>query len=136
MILMLKNYFWRENGRVRHFDAKGSGASKPDQKVGPPGGTFGSTIVSKMFSKIKGLTHPPPLKCRFILAIPSHGYTLYHSIPGQSYKRFCSTHFRKIANWEKCSFMVFWRFLTIETSFQDILSWNNFSSPLNLKGNV
>ena len=28
-----KSYFWRENGRFRHRGAKGSGASKPNQKV-------------------------------------------------------------------------------------------------------
>ena len=31
-------------------------------------------------------------------------------IPGQSYKRYCKTHFRKIANREKCNFVFFWRF--------------------------
>ena len=42
-----KSYFWRENGRGRHGGAKWSGASRPDQKVGPLGGTFGPTIISK-----------------------------------------------------------------------------------------
>ena len=44
--------FWRENGRGRHAGAKGSRASRPDQKVGSLGGTFGSTVISeKSFRK-------------------------------------------------------------------------------------
>ena len=41
-----KNMFWRENGRGHHAGAKGSGASKPDQKFGPPDGTSGSTFIT------------------------------------------------------------------------------------------
>ena len=28
---------------------KGSRVSRPNQKVGPPGGTFGSTVISKKY---------------------------------------------------------------------------------------
>ena len=37
--------FWRENGRGRHAGARGSRASRPDQKVAQSGGTFGSTVI-------------------------------------------------------------------------------------------
>ena len=48
--------FWRENGRGRHRGAKGSGASRPDQKVGPLGQSFGSTVNSKTwFQKFRAL---------------------------------------------------------------------------------
>ena len=40
-------FFWRENWRGRHGGAKGSGTSRPDQKVGPVDGPFGSTVISK-----------------------------------------------------------------------------------------
>ena len=43
------SYFWRENGRGRHSGAKVSGASRPNQKVGPMGGPFGPTINSKTY---------------------------------------------------------------------------------------
>ena len=46
-VLMKKSHFWRDNGRGRHAGAKGSGASRPKQKVGPLGGTFGSIVISK-----------------------------------------------------------------------------------------
>ena len=39
-------FLW-ENGRGRHRDSKGSGASSPDQKFGPLGKLFGSTAISK-----------------------------------------------------------------------------------------
>ena len=38
----------------RHAGAKGSGASRSDQRVGPPGGTFGSTFISKKCFKNLG----------------------------------------------------------------------------------
>ena len=40
-------HFWRENGRGHHARPLWSGASKRDQKVGPLGGRFGSTAISK-----------------------------------------------------------------------------------------
>ena len=46
--------FWRENGRGRHAGAKRFRASRPDQKVVPSGGTFGSTVISeKRFRKFR-----------------------------------------------------------------------------------
>ena len=39
--------FWRENGRGRRHGTKGSGASRPDQRVGQMGQPFGSTVNSK-----------------------------------------------------------------------------------------
>ena len=49
MLFWKKSNFWRENGRGRHRGVKGSGASSPDQKVGPLGGPFGSTAITKKF---------------------------------------------------------------------------------------
>ena len=44
--------FWRKNGRGHHAGAEGSRVSRPDQKVGPLDGTFGSTVISKnVFNK-------------------------------------------------------------------------------------
>ena len=40
---------WRENRRGRLARVSGYGASKPNQKVGPLGGPFGSTDISKLF---------------------------------------------------------------------------------------
>ena len=40
-------HFWQGNGRGHHSRPKWSGASKPNQKVGPLGGPFGPTIISK-----------------------------------------------------------------------------------------
>ena len=52
------SYFWRKNG---HRVAKGSGASKPDQKVCSLGYSFGSTVNPKTcFPKFRAST-PPPL---------------------------------------------------------------------------
>ena len=42
-----KKYFLRENGRGGHASAEGSRVLRPDQKVGPSGGTFGATVISK-----------------------------------------------------------------------------------------
>ena len=41
MSLTLKKYHWQENGSGRYGGAKGSGASRPDQKFGPFVGPFG-----------------------------------------------------------------------------------------------
>ena len=49
MLFWKKYYFWQENGRGRHRGAKGSGASRPDQKVSPLGGPFDSTVIFKKF---------------------------------------------------------------------------------------
>ena len=45
----MKTYFWRENGRGRHGGAEWFGASRPDKKVGPLDGPFGSTVILKTF---------------------------------------------------------------------------------------
>ena len=62
MILMIfgkkSNFLW-ENGRGRHSGAKGSGVSRPDQKVGPLGGLFASAVISK--TCFTNLEHKPPL---------------------------------------------------------------------------
>ena len=42
-------HFWRENGRGYHSRPYLSGASKPDQKVGPLGGPFGPNHVFEIF---------------------------------------------------------------------------------------
>ena len=44
---ILKKYFWQENGRGRHAGAEEFRVSRPDQKVGPPGETFGPSVISK-----------------------------------------------------------------------------------------
>ena len=57
MILILfwkKSYFWRENGRGCQGGTKGSGTSRPDQKVGLMDGPFGSTVISKHVFKSFG----------------------------------------------------------------------------------
>ena len=40
-------YFWWENGCGRQAGAEGSRVSRLDQNVGPLGGIFGSTVISK-----------------------------------------------------------------------------------------
>ena len=55
------SYFWRENGRFRHAGAKESGASRPNQKVGPLDGPFRSNFILKTVFKNSG-PEPPPLK--------------------------------------------------------------------------
>ena len=49
--------FWRENGHGRHAGAKGSWASRPDQKIGSSGGTLRWTVISeKSFRKFRART--------------------------------------------------------------------------------
>ena len=50
--------FWRENGRGRHAGAQGSGASRPDQKVSPRWGPFGSFFLSQ--NRVIKLSDPGP----------------------------------------------------------------------------
>ena len=43
-----KTLLWQENDGGRHSGANRSAASRLDQKVGPMGGPFGSTVISKV----------------------------------------------------------------------------------------
>ena len=69
-----ENYFiWRENRRGHYGGAKGSGASRPDQKVGQLAGTFGSTVISKPCNQKLWPEPPSPLD----MALPHSGRKIY-----------------------------------------------------------
>ena len=53
-----KIYFWQENGRGRHTDAKGSGPSRADQK--------GKPLSNKNVFKIQGLNFPSTSQFRVL----------------------------------------------------------------------
>ena len=57
---MKKINFWRENGRGRHASAKGSRASRPDQKVGSSVELSGQPLSQKKV--FENLRPEPPLK--------------------------------------------------------------------------
>ena len=48
-VFLKKSCFWRGTGHGRHASAKGSGASRADQKAGPLSGPFWLTLSQKMF---------------------------------------------------------------------------------------
>lgn len=62
--LKKKSYFGRKMS-VGSLGTKGSGASRPDQTVGPPDGPFGSTII-------------PPWKCIPGVKLSKYTYTIIH----------------------------------------------------------
>ena len=68
-ILDFWSNLWQENGCGHHK----SGASKPKQKVGPLGGPFGPTAISKSYFRNFQAWTPSLLKCLMIIII-LYGY--------------------------------------------------------------
>ena len=64
--------FWQENVRGRH--AGGSGASRPDQKVGPLGGSFGHSLSQK--SVFENFGHKK-IKLKHVQKTVQHSYILH-----------------------------------------------------------